>query len=191
MRGCARPTGGRHGRISRGPVQRGEGAKHRPRERGKQNRATNSSIKGRSPASIHQCRRRVDAYIVRYYALRKQRGLTMGLRASGRGRAKGRAISRRPSTANWIIRAAARKPRPDRPRPRARGCSYRRVLCAHRRDRSAGGLRASGRGKARGRAKCDGGDQTKFGAAKNSIRPEPEKPRPANGDGQDRAHALG
>src|ERR687897_1079602 len=36
--------------------------------------------------------------------------------------------------------------RPDRARPPARGCPYRRVLCACRRDRSGGGFRASGRG---------------------------------------------
>jgi hypothetical protein len=43
------PPGVGHGRTTQGPAQRGEGAKHRPRERGKQNRATNSSIKAEAP----------------------------------------------------------------------------------------------------------------------------------------------
>src|SRR5215216_895893 len=44
-RRCARPTGGRHGRTTRDPAQRGEGAKRRPRQRGKKNRAARGSIK--------------------------------------------------------------------------------------------------------------------------------------------------
>src|SRR5918994_1965665 len=32
------------------------------------------------------------------------------------------------------------------------GCPYRQVLCARHRDQSGGGLRASGRGKAKGRS---------------------------------------
>jgi len=38
----------------------------------------------------------------------------------------------------------------------ARVCPYRRVLCARRKDRGEGGLRASGRGKAKAALREDG-----------------------------------
>jgi hypothetical protein len=43
------------------------------------------------------------------------------------------------------------EPRPDQLGPPARGCSYRRVLCAAKQACLTGELRASGRGRAKGR----------------------------------------
>jgi hypothetical protein len=69
---------------------------------------------------------------------------------------RGECAKRRPRQVQWgnsaaedSIKAGARKPRPNWPRPPARGCLYRRVLCARRRDRGGGGFRASARGKAK------------------------------------------
>src|SRR5215211_8218209 len=45
-----------------------------------------------------------------------------------------------------------RSPTPIGPGAPARGCPYPRVLCARRKDRSRGGLRASGRGAAKSRS---------------------------------------
>jgi hypothetical protein len=57
---------------------------------------------------------------------------------------EGRAEVMGKSAAEDSIKAGARKPRPNWPRPPARGWPYRRVLRARRRDRSGRGLRASG-----------------------------------------------
>ena len=48
-RGGARPTGDSHGLTTRGPAQRGEGAKHRPRQ-GAFKKRGRDHYKGRSPA---------------------------------------------------------------------------------------------------------------------------------------------
>jgi hypothetical protein len=45
-RECARPTGGVHGRTARGPAQRFEAAKRRPREEGKHG---HGHYRGRDP----------------------------------------------------------------------------------------------------------------------------------------------
>src|SRR5215211_6290354 len=48
-RSCARPTGCKHGRTIRGPVQRRRGAKRRPRRGGKSEKRGEGQYKGRSP----------------------------------------------------------------------------------------------------------------------------------------------
>jgi hypothetical protein len=49
----------------------------------------------------------------------------------------------------------ATEPRPDRPDSPQQRYSYRRVLCARHKHHDGEGLRALGRGKAKGRAKED------------------------------------
>ena len=49
---CARPTGGSHGRTTRGPAQRGEGAKRRPRPTGRKGAAKDTRPVPESPGLV-------------------------------------------------------------------------------------------------------------------------------------------
>jgi small subunit ribosomal protein S6 len=75
---CARPTGGSHGRTARGPAQRGEGARRRPRQGGVPKSAANDSIKAgarkTSPARLTASEGQVENTVGRFRTIIERTG---------------------------------------------------------------------------------------------------------------------